>query len=146
MIAHPPPPSPPTSPLSLPFLLRSGSLSLSLSLCLCEAFHFVLIACLRLTAFPFFSVVQWLHERSAVWTQARLVEEVKAEVGTPPPLSFHLIFREWRAALRLETLQAGLLDEIVIFLSASFLTGSYSTAVPPQLAIFVPYFLCSWHA
>ncbi|XP_077943488.1 aminopeptidase O isoform X6 [Gasterosteus aculeatus] len=30
---------------------------------------------------PFFCVVQWLYERNAVWSEARLVEEVKAEVG-----------------------------------------------------------------
>lgn len=122
VIELPPPPSP---PLSLPFLLCLGSLALSL--CLCKAFQSVPITRPWLTAFPS-SVVQWLYERSAVWSQSRLVEEVKAEVSS---LSFSslfsslfLVLREWqtesRAALRFEILHLRVLDMIVIWFPSLF--------------------------
>lgn len=81
VIALPPLPSPPTSLLSPSPSCFALSLSLSPSLPLqsiplCPD-HLPPAHC-----FPFFSLIQWLYERSAVWSQARLVEEVKAEVGT----------------------------------------------------------------
>lgn len=110
VIALPPLPSPPTSLLSPSPSCFALSLSLSPSLPLqsiplCPD-HLPLAHC-----FPFFSLVQWLYERSAVWSQARLVEEVKAEVGTLSlslsfllfflSLSLPLIFREWQGSTQI---------------------------------------------
>lgn len=76
VIAHPP------SLPFLPLLLPPLPASLGLSLCLCKAFLSVPITCPSSSLLsPSPLSVQWLHERSAVWSQARLVEEVKAEVG-----------------------------------------------------------------
>lgn len=143
VIAHPPPPSPPTSPLSLPFLLRSGPLSLSLPLRnvplrpdrLPPAHRFSLLLCCSVAA---------RKERRVDTGKAGGRSQSRGGYSSSSPSISSSgsggQLSDWKRY------RQNCLMRLSSFYQPLFLTGSYSTAVPPQLAIFVSYFLCSWHA